>query len=113
MLSGTRELLAEITVHPDLLLSLLEELGSHRALADHETDLIEEIVTMGLLPFRWNNRLDRALVLAANSPGAIARFARRHGITSDTAYSRLYRIRGKRRGKERKGRQVPGQGRKG
>lgn len=84
---------AEITVSPDLLLALLEEIGKARALADHETDIIEEIVRMGLMPFRWNPRLDGALVRAATSPGAIARFARRHGITGGAAYQRLSRLR--------------------
>lgn len=84
---------AVICVRPDFLLRLLIELGGHRALADHETDLVEDIVNMGQVAFRWNPRTDRALLTAAHYPGGIARFARRYGITGQSAYDRLYRIR--------------------
>ncbi len=87
---------AVICVRPDFLLQLLTELGRHRALADHETDLVEDIVNMGQVAFRWDPRADRALLTASHSPGGIARFARRYGVTLDTAHSRLYRLRGKR-----------------
>ncbi len=82
-----------ICVKSDFMLCLLTELGRHRALADHETDLVEDIVNMGIIAFRWNPRADRALLTAAHSPGGIARFARRYGITGQSAYDRLYRIR--------------------
>lgn len=88
---------AVICVRPDFLLALLEEIGRNRALADHETDLIEDIVNMGLPAFRWNPRTDRALLTASNCPGGIARFARRYGITGQAAYDRLYRLRRRKR----------------
>ncbi len=81
------------TINPSLVLAMLDEIGRTRALADHETDLIEDIVMMGVIPFRWNPRLDRALLLAANSHGGIARFARRHLITRASADCRLTRLR--------------------
>ncbi len=81
------------TINPTLVLAMLDEIGRNRALVDHETDLIEDIVTMGVIPFRWNPRLDRALLLAATSHGGIARFARRHLITRASADCRLTRLR--------------------
>lgn len=96
-----------ICVRPEFLLSLLEEIGRNRALADHETDLIEDIVNMGMPCFRWNPRTDRALLLAANTAGGIARFARRYGISGGAAYQRLTRLR------RRHGRQMGAGRRKG
>ncbi len=84
---------AVICVRPDFLLQILTELGRHRALADHETDLVEDIVNMGQVAFRWNPRADRALLTASHSPGGIARFARRYGITGEAAYCRIKRLR--------------------
>lgn len=86
-----------ICLLPEVLLGLLEEVGRHRALTDRETDLIEDIVAMDTTPFRWNPRLDGQLKTASHSPGGIARFARRYGITSGSAYQRLDRLRRKSR----------------
>lgn len=84
-------------VKPDLLLDWLTEISRHRALADHETDVIEAIVCRGHQStgknFRWNARLDLALTRAAITRGGIKRFADKHGITQHAAHMRLNRIR--------------------
>lgn len=87
--------MAVMTLDSEILLGLLTEVGRARVLADHETDLIEEIVTMDAEPFTWNPRLDQGLVRASASNGGITRFAKRHRITPMAAYCRLSRIRGR------------------
>lgn len=82
-----------VTIAPDSLAALLTEISRNRALADHETDLLEECVLFGQLPFRWTPQLDGALMRASRANGGIARFARRHNIRPHTAYVRLYRMR--------------------
>ncbi len=84
---------ATICIRPEAMLALLTEIGRYRALADHETDIIEDILNMGQVAFRWNPRNDRALLTASHSPGGIARFARRYGITGEAAYCRIKRLR--------------------
>ncbi len=84
---------AEICVRAEFLLDLLNEVGGHRALADHETDLLEDIVGMEITAFAWNQRLEAALMVAASSPGGIRRFAHRHGMTDNAAYQKLSRLR--------------------
>jgi len=96
-----------ISIDSARLLDLLTEIGRNRALTDRETDLIEDIVMTERKPFRWNSRLDIALERAAQCPGGIARFARRHNITAGMAYARLHRLR------KRKGCKVARQRRKG
>ena len=85
--------MSEICLHPEKLLGLLTEIGSHRALTDEETDIVKAFLDMDHTPFRWNARLDRHLLTASASVGGIARFARRHEITPMSAYSRLNRLR--------------------
>ena len=86
-----------ICVHPDVLLALLTELGKHRALADHETDIIEAIVCRGHrstgLRIRWAGAMDRRLVAAAKSRGGVRQFAERNGIPPKAAYDRLSKLR--------------------
>lgn len=84
-----------MTIDGEILLGLLTEVSRSRALADHETDLVEEIVMLEADGFRWNPRLDQGLVRASSNAGGIARFARRHSITPMAAYCRLSRIRGR------------------
>lgn len=96
-----------IEVRADMLETLLEEIGSHRALHDTETDLLEDIVDLNSQGFRWNVRTDLALARAAHSTGGIKRFAARYGITQDAAYSRWKRI------KARQKRQAARKARKG
>ena len=91
--------MSEICIMPNILLDLLTELGRHRVLTDRETDLIEDIVGMELTTFRWNPRLDNQLKTAACSIGGIRRFARRQGISDQSAYDRIYRIRKREKGK--------------
>jgi hypothetical protein len=99
--------MGEICVRSDFMLSLLSEVGKARALAPHETDVIEDCIAQELIPFRWNPRLDNALLIASHSPGGIARFARRHQITRQMADSRLYRLRQQQKRKAaRKGREA-------
>lgn len=81
-----------ISVRSEFLLSLLNEVGSKRALADHETDIIQEIVCANQHTFRWNPRLRRQLETASHSKGGIRRFARRVGITEGAAYQEWDRI---------------------
>lgn len=95
-----------ISVRSEFLLGLLDEVGSKRALADHETDIIQEIVTANQQPFRWNPRLNNQLEVAASSPGGIRRFARRLGITEGAAYQQHDRI------KKRKARKAARRARK-
>jgi hypothetical protein len=84
--------MSEICLHPEKLLGLLTEIGRHRALTDEETDIVEAILEIEHVPFRWNARLDGHLLTASHSVGGIARFARRHGITPMAAYSRIKRL---------------------
>lgn len=92
--------MGEICVRSDFMLSLLGEVGKTRALAPHETDVIEDCIAQELMPFRWNPRLDNALLVASHSPGGIARFCRRIGITRGMADARLLRIRRKQKWKK-------------
>ncbi len=88
---------APICVHPDKLLDWLTEISRHRALQDHETDVIEAIVCRGHkaqgVRFKWNPHLDLALKRASITKGGIRRFAERHGISPQSAYDRLNKIR--------------------
>ena len=92
--------MSEMTVSSAILLGLLDEISRHRALADHETDLIEAIVvcqrkrdlgtrTGERTTFKWTLTKDRALLRSAKVQGGIKRFAARHGITPNAASSRL------------------------
>lgn len=85
--------MGEFCMKPELALALLDEIGRHRALEPHETDLLEEILALEATPFRWNPRLENQLVVASASPGGITRFAKRLGIDKWTAYAKLHRIR--------------------
>ena len=92
--------MSEFCVLPEFLLGLLTEVSRTRALADHETDMLEDIIAMQTEPFRWNPRLEVQLLVASHSPGGIARFARRHEIANvRIAYQKLHRLR-KRIGRE-------------
>lgn len=85
--------MSEFCVLPEFLLGLLTEVSRTRALADHETDMLEDIIAMQIEPFRWNPRLEVQLLTASASPGGIARFARRHGIVNHSiVYQKLYRL---------------------
>jgi hypothetical protein len=93
--------MSEFCVRPEFMLGLLTEVSRHRALADHETDILEDIIAMQTEPFRWNSRLEVQLLTASKSPGGIARFARRHGIINhDAVYQKLARLR-KRQSRQR------------
>ncbi len=86
--------MTEFCVRPEFMLGLLTEISRTRALADHETDMIEDIIALQIEPFRWNPHLEVQLLTASHSPGGIARFARRHGIANHKiAYQKLYRLR--------------------
>lgn len=88
---------APFCVHPDKLLDWLTEISRTRALRDDETDVIEAIVCRGHkaqgVRFKWNPRLDLALRRAALTKGGIRRFAERHGISPQSAYDRMNKIR--------------------
>lgn len=96
-----------IELRTDLLERMLEELGSHRALEDHETDLLEDICDMRTRGFRWTKRADLALARSAHSKGGIRRFAARYGITEGAAYMRWSRL------KQREKREAMRKARKG
>lgn len=85
--------MTELCLKPDIVLSMLDEIGKHRALEPHETDLIEDILAIESKPFRWNPRLENQLLTAATSQGGITRFAARHGIDRFSAYQKLHRLR--------------------
>lgn len=85
--------MSEFCLRPDIVLGLLDEISRHRALEPHETDMIEELVSLEVKPFRWNPRLENQLMVASDSPGGITRFARRVGIDKWVAYAKLHRIR--------------------
>ena len=89
-----------ITISSEHMLKLLDEIGRARALTEAESEIVEEIVMQDAQPFRWNTRLDLALLRAAEIPGGIARFSRRHGISYRSTSQHLYRLR-RRRGRER------------
>lgn len=82
-----------LTIRCDLMLWILTELEKVRPLTDSETDIVEEIVTRETQPFAWSPQLDGDLLVAADRMGGIRRFAERHGITNDSAYARLVRLR--------------------
>lgn len=99
--------MGEICIRSEFMLSLLGEIGRHRALSDRETDVIEDCIAQEVAPFRWNPRLDNALLVSSHSPGGIARFARRHNISRQMADSRLYRLRQQQKRKDaRNGREA-------
>ncbi|MDT0507523.1 hypothetical protein [Novosphingobium sp. MMS21-SN21R] len=89
--------MTQICVQSDFLLTLLTEVGKHRALADHETDIIEAIVCRGHkstgLRIRWTATLDRKLWQASHSKGGISRFADANKIPRQGAYDRLLKLR--------------------
>jgi len=89
--------MTQICVHTDFLLTLLTEVGKHRALADHETDVIEAIVCRGHksagIRIRWTATLDRKLLQASYSKGGITRFAETNNIPRQAAYDRLHKLR--------------------
>lgn len=85
--------MSEICTQPAFLLGLLDEVSRHRALEPHETDLIEDILAMDAKPFRWNPRLEGQLIIAANSPGGLKRFALRHGVDILAVRQKLWRMR--------------------
>ncbi|SCY69392.1 hypothetical protein SAMN05660666_02510 [Novosphingobium aromaticivorans] len=92
--------MSEICIQTDFMLGILTEIGRHRALSNRETDIIEDCIAFETAPFRWNARLDNALLVASHSPGGIARFARRHEITGGMAYARLHRLRKRQKRKD-------------
>lgn len=85
--------MSEFCLRPDIVFALLDEVSRHRALAPHESEIMEEILAMEIDHFRWNPRLESQLLVAAASPGGIARFSRRFDIPPYAAYCKLHRLR--------------------
>lgn len=89
--------MSEICVPTDLLLGLLTEIGKNRALAGHETDIVEAIVCKGHrsagIRVQWTSRLDRKLLSAAQTKGGIRLFAAKNNIPPQSAYDRLHKLR--------------------
>lgn len=89
----------QICVSKDFLFGLLDEVSRTRALADHETDILEAIVSRGHRSqgrnVQWNARLDVKLMTASASKGGIKRFAIAQGISEKSAYMRLHKLRKK------------------
>lgn len=87
----------QICVTPDFLLGLLNEIGRSRALADHETDVVEAIVMCGHrstgMRVKWTAQLDRRLLKAAATRGGIKAFAQSQGMAQWAAYKRLQKLR--------------------
>jgi len=91
------ERMTEICVNSEFLLGLLTEVSRSRALAHHETDVLEAIVCRGHksagIRIRWTTTLDRKLMQASNSKGGIKRFALANGISEMAAYRRVHVLR--------------------
>lgn len=86
-----------ICIAPDYLLALLNEIGRHRALADHETDIVEAIVCRGHrssgIRIRWTSPMDRRLINAAKRRGGVRLFAEQNGMNPMAAHKRLEKLR--------------------
>lgn len=86
-----------ICLEPEKMLSLLNEIGSHRALTDDETDILEAIVCRGHrstgVRQRWTSDMDQALLTAAQVDGGIARHAKAIGVKPMSCYMRLNKLR--------------------
>lgn len=89
--------MAAICLQPDKMLSLLNEIGRHRALTDDETDIVEAIVCRGHkstgVKQRWTPDMDEALLEAAKVDGGIARHAQSIGVRPMSCHMRLNKIR--------------------
>lgn len=89
--------MSQINVNSEFVLGLLDEIGRTRALADHETDVIEAIVMCGHrstgLRMKWTAVLDRRLLKAASTRGGIKAFATSQGLAQWAAYKRLQKLR--------------------
>jgi hypothetical protein len=92
-----------IQVETEILLSLLTEVGRSRALADHETDLIEAIVYRSTrttaMRIKWTPQLDNELWRTSKKRGGVKRFAIEHGFPPRRVYQRLCRIKKQRAAK--------------
>ena len=84
-------------VRKSWLLEVLNELGCSRALTDYESEVLEDIISNETEQFRWTADLDRALLMATEINGGIARLSRRIKVTPGMAYSRIHRLRAARK----------------
>ncbi|MEW9855918.1 hypothetical protein [Novosphingobium sp. M1R2S20] len=86
-----------ICLPPEKMLSLLDEIGRHRALTDDETDIVEAIVCRGHrstgIRTRWTPEMDEALLEAAKVDGGIARHAQKIGVRPMSCHMRLNKLR--------------------
>lgn len=82
-----------ICVRAEFLLGLLNEVSRQRALADHETDILQDLVRNPDEPFHWTEKLCTDLLAASACGDGVRRFARRNGITDGMAYQKLHRMR--------------------
>jgi len=87
----------DICLQPEKMLSLLNEIGRHRALTDDETDIVEAIVCRGHrstgVRQRWTPAKDAALLEAAKVDGGIKRYAEQIGVRPMSCHMRLNKIR--------------------
>ena len=91
-----------ICIQGEFILTLLNEVGRHRALLSHETDILQDLVRNPADEFQWTEELCRDLLVASQRGDGVRRFARRVGITEGAAYQKLHRMRRQAR-KSRKG----------
>jgi hypothetical protein len=95
-----------IPVPTDLAFRLLDEVSRKRALANDESLLLEQVISMGRKPkgahIRWTPQLDRALWQASYRKGALKAFAEKYGITPQAASNRLLRLREKKAARKAK-----------
>lgn len=95
---------AHIPVPTDLAFRLLDEVSRKRALADDESDLLEQLVCRGHrsqgVRIIWTTKLDRALLRASFRNGTIRQFAADQGMSEMQAYKRLEKLRKKQADKE-------------
>lgn len=94
--------MGHICVRSELLLGLLEEVSRTRALASHETDMLQDLIAAPEACFEWTEQHCADLLEAAARGDGVARFARRNGISPRAAYQKLFRM----RRQQRKGRKL-------
>lgn len=80
-----------------MLLSLLDEVGRHRALSDSESQLLESVIVKEAKESRrlhkWTPEEDRELRRVQFRRRGVADFAKRIGVSESAAWSRIQVIR--------------------
>ncbi len=89
--------LARIEVDSAWLLTIIDEINRSRSLNDNEVAIVERLVSVKSgrerKSFRWTIRKEQALLRMSGTHCGVKRFAERHGITEQAAWSRLKKLR--------------------